>query len=808
MKIPGFLKDLYAKLSNLAAKRHEVSAVPLRDDGHVDQGRRELGARRQNHHDPIGHRDGEGAPTLPAKISVSPATVTENAGTDTQLTAVVLDTNNNNLNIAPDAWVTSDPAIATVSGTGLVHAVAGGTATISAQCFTSAGTVTSNPCTVTVVVTQDTTPASIVISPSTLALNAGDTSQLVAVVKNAAGDVLVGVQPSGWSSTDQTKATVSASGLVTAVAAGTATIAATLNAVTSNGCVATISVSGSFSGPAELPRRVPNINWTTPTIDGTTWTPANSDELTTAVAALATADPAKNHAIILALGVTYVGNWRLPNRGAGSGWVYIYTQEKHDGTFGKTASVYTRGVSEVPGQRVAYKDSILTLGASCKLAQVQNGGVANTPTFSLDFGAHHYWFEALELSLSPAVTVAIEGGHIDTTGFGATPQTVPVALSDVPHHINVGHCILRGSTSQRLRRGLYMNGSYVAARDCGSWYIWEDGADSQNFGFWQSPGALAVINCFGESGGENILGGGAGPDITDRPLPEDFMKDITVWNSHFTKDPTRSGIVKKNLFELKDGCRVLLQRCLLEHNTGEAQPGNTIPLVLINQDDLPDLPHDTSDIVVDTVKIYGGGAMFILSGWQKQGTYDPILRLRRVHVKNVYGKSICGTLPEAAGTTGFYFAIYNNAQDILIEHVTGEAVTTGISLDYQSGTTGSTNLEVRDCLLGKGAYASIFGPAGVGTAALSTAVNPNIHNNVFYAPDGTEVDDANSFPTNNFYVPVSSVGFAARVTQDPGALSAGSPYHNAATDNTDIGADVSAITAMETSVRETVLPWS
>lgn len=808
MNVPGFLKGLYAKISNLAVWRHGVPAVPLRDDSHVDQGRRELGGRKHNFHQPPGHRDGEGGQTIPARIVITPSTLTENVGVDTTLAVTVFDASENPLGITPDAWLTSDPTIATVSGAGVVHGVAAGTATITAQCFTTLGTVTSNACTVTVVATQDTTPASVAITPTTLALNAGDTSQLAAVVKNAAGDVLVGVNPSGWSSSDQTKATVSASGLVTAVAAGTATITATLNALTSNGSVATVSAAGSFSGPAELPRRVPDVNWTTPTINGTTWTPANSDELTTAVTALAVADPTLNHAIILSLGVTYSGNWRLPNRGAGSGWVYIYTQEKHDGTFALTPSVYTRGVTEAPGQRVAYKDSIVKTGAGCKLAQVQNGGAANTPTFSFDLAAHHYWFEGIEFSLGSAVAVPIEGGHIDTTGYTPVNPGVPVHVADVPHHINAGHCIFRGDTVKQIRRGMYMNGSYIAARDCGAWYIWEAGADSQCFGYWNSPGALGVFNCFGESGGENVLGGGAGPDVTDRPLPDDFMADVTIWNTHFTKDPTRSGIVKKNLIEIKDTRRLLVQRCLVEHNTGEAQPGNTIPIVLINQDALPDIPVDTSDIVIDTVKVYGGGAMFVLSGYQSQGANDPILRTRRVHVKNVYGKSICGTLPEAAGTTGFYFAVYNNAQDILIEHATAEATGIGMALDYPPGTPASTSLEIRDCLLGKGMYASISSPAGTGTAALSTAVNPNIHNNVFYAPAGQTVDDANSFPAGNFYVPITSVGFASYQTQDPGALSAGSPYHNAATDNTDIGADVSAINAMETAVRETVLPWS
>ena len=557
-----------------------------------------------------------------------------------------------------------------------------------------------------------------------------------------------------------------------------------------------------------LPGRVPNTNWLTPTIDGTTWTPANSAELDAAVAALATADPTKNHAIILQLGVVYSGNWTLPNRGAGTGWVYIYTQEKHDGTFAKTSSQYVAGVTETPGDRLAYKDASLYLGASCKLAQLENAGAANTPLFRFAAGAHHYWFEALEEALGAGVATAIEGGFIDTTGVVNNSLGVPTALADVPHHINVGHCIFRGDPAKQCRRGIYMNGSWVGVRDSSAWYIWEDGADSQCFGWWQSPGAIGIFNCFGESGGENILGGGAGPDILDRPLPEDFMKDITIWNCHFTKDPTRSGIVKKNLIEFKDGSRIVIKRCIVEHNTGEAQPGNSMPFVLINQDDLPDLPHDTADITIDTVLVYGGGSMFVLSGWQKQGQYDPVLRLRRVHVKNVYGKNICGTLPEAAGTTQNYISIFNNAQDLTLEHITAEAVGAGIVFDRPGTDPAATNLEIRDCLFGKGFYGSLWSSVGEGNAALAAeVVNPDVHNNVFYAPDGVP-DNAANYPAGNFYVTKDAVGFAAWQAQNPGALAVSSPYHNAATDGTDIGADLAAIAAMEANVRETILPWS
>lgn len=814
MSIPVFLSTLFNRLK-LAVRRYEGIAMPLRTTSSTELGRREQGNRKQNYHQPPGHRDGDGSATIPTAITISPFTITENVGVDTQLYASVLSATGPLLGVQPDAWLTSDPAVASVNGTGVVHGVAAGTASITAICSTLNGTVTSNACTVTVVATQDTTPASIVISPSTLSLNAGDTSSLSAVVKNAAGDVLVGVAPSGWSSSDGTKATVSASGVVTAVAQGSANITATLNAVTSNACAVTVSAAGDFSGPAELPRRVPDTNWTTPTIDGLTITPADSAALQAAMTTLATADPTKTHAVILAAGVNYVGNFILPNRGAGTGWVYVFTQPLADGTFPLAHTAYTRGGTETQGQRAGYQHSKLVTGGSCTFPQVQTDNYL--PAFSLATGAHHYWLAGLEIGRTSTNTAILESALINT---GGPQDTYTSVLADVPHHINITHCLVHGDLGKDTRRAIYANGSYIGIADCSFWHIREAGADSQCVSYWNSPGAISVLNCFGESGGENILGGGAGP-VMDT-YPDDFMKDITVQWCHQTKNPTVSGTVRKNLDEHKDGGRKLVRLCLFEHNIPEGQDGTTVLYQSLNDSNLSPPHKDISDITFDRVKIIGGGPLFGLVGRVGYGVKPdgsdivwPLQPTRRVHITNVYAQDVCGTLAEALGADGWLFQIYNGVEDLLIDHVTGEAAGRGIIMNRALingvDTPGVTNFEMRDCLLGKGAYELIMdgdGKVGEGNATLANDAGGtvNLHNNVFYSPG--DLVPSSLYPAGNFYVAASAVGFAARVTQNPGALSAGSPYHNAATDSGDIGADLTAINAMETAVRETVLPWS
>jgi len=68
--------------------------------------------------------------------------------------------------------------------------------------------------------------ASVSVSPSAPSLSAGTTLQLSATTTDAANNVLTAPTIT-WSSSDQARATVSATGLVTGVAAGQATISAT-----------------------------------------------------------------------------------------------------------------------------------------------------------------------------------------------------------------------------------------------------------------------------------------------------------------------------------------------------------------------------------------------------------------------------------------------------------------------------------------------------------------------------------------------------------------------------------------------------
>jgi len=148
-------------------------------------------------------------------------------------------------------WSSSSTQIATiVATTGLATAVGQGTATITALYSNStSGTAATGTATFTVVggTTEQFTAVS--ITPASLALSAsGQTSQLIALGTSGSTGLLLNVTDSTqlkWSTSIPSIASVSVSGLVTGLSAGTSTITALLTnpdgSVVSN--TATVAVS-------------------------------------------------------------------------------------------------------------------------------------------------------------------------------------------------------------------------------------------------------------------------------------------------------------------------------------------------------------------------------------------------------------------------------------------------------------------------------------------------------------------------------------------------------------------------------------
>jgi uncharacterized protein YjdB len=170
-------------------------------------------------------------------ISVNPTTVTLAVGATTTLVATTIDDAGTPLSGRLVLWSSSDPAKAAVSASGVVTAVAAGVVTITA---TSEG----KSATATITVAAAGPPAvvaTIALSPLTTNVTVGATTTLAATLTDANGNVLTG-RTIVWSSTDPTKATVNASGVVTGVAPGLVGIIATSEGKTGNAAVTVVAV--------------------------------------------------------------------------------------------------------------------------------------------------------------------------------------------------------------------------------------------------------------------------------------------------------------------------------------------------------------------------------------------------------------------------------------------------------------------------------------------------------------------------------------------------------------------------------------
>lgn len=157
------------------------------------------------------------APILIFSIAVNPSTVSMTVSQTRQITTTILPSNAFNKTLS---WSSSNTGVATVNSSGLITSVAVGSATITVQATdgsnvynTISVSVSANPIIIT----------GLSLIPNSRTLAPGATSQLSAAIvpSNASNKTLT------WLSSNTSIATVNSSGLVTAVAVGTANISAT-----------------------------------------------------------------------------------------------------------------------------------------------------------------------------------------------------------------------------------------------------------------------------------------------------------------------------------------------------------------------------------------------------------------------------------------------------------------------------------------------------------------------------------------------------------------------------------------------------
>jgi outer membrane biosynthesis protein TonB len=383
-------------------------------------------------------------------------------------------------------------------------------------------------------------------------------------------------------------------------------------------------------------------------------------------------------------------------------------------------------------------------------------------------GAHHWRLMFLEF-------MANAGGYGDilALGDGSSAQNTAAA---VPHDLVVDRVYVHGDPTSGQKRGISINSasttivnSYIA--DCKA-----VGQDSQAISGWNGPGPFTIVNNYLEAAGENFMLGGADPVI-----PNLVPSDLTFRQNHLAKPAawrTASWSVK-NLFELKNAQRVLVEQNVFEYNWQGGQAGYAILFTPRNQG------GQAPWSVVQDVTFRNNVVRHVAGGVNILG-YDNLAtsaQTSRISVVNNLFWDVGG----AWGGTGHFAVIGAAARDVTIAHNTVDHTGNVISA-YGAATTA---FAFRDNLAKHNAYGVIGDSHGVGNDSIATYFpGAVVTSNTFAGGPPASYPAGNTFPSV-----ASWLGQFAAASAGDYRLVAGSSYRGAATDGADLGADIAALTA-------------
>lgn len=688
-----------------------------------------------------------------ATLSVSANAAALLVGQTTQMSATARDAAGAELAGRGVTWSSSNAAVATVSSAGVVTATGAGSTTITG---TSEGVAAST----TIAVSQSVV-ASVKVSVNAASLAVGQSTQASATAFDGNGQALSG-RVVAWSVSPSTIASVSATGTVTGLVAGSAVVTATVDGkhagvtvtVTGPVVVAPAPPSGALAVLPELPRAiVASAVSATPSNGATIRVPSGGD-LQAAIDRAQGGD-----VILLQAGGRYAGNFNLPVKSSANDGAWI--------TIRSDVSLGAEGVRVTPGSAGSYAQ-ILTPNAM--------------PAVATELGAHHYRFTAVEVSATPGVRMVyslIAIGEI--TSAQAT-------LAKVPHHFVFDRVYVHGNPMLDLRRCLGVNSAWTAVVD--SWLSECHSNDGDSQAIWgaNGPGPFTIVNNHLEGAGENIMFGGA-----DSRSPELIPADITVKRNYILKPASWQGVwVAKNLFELKVGRRVLVEANVLEGSWLNGQIGFAFIIKSTNQDG--HAPWSTThDVTIRYNHVKRSAAGITISGRpEAHPVTNPTARVLVEH--NLFDP----VGDPALGGTGRLFMTTDQPRDVVIRHNTGFGTGSGMIFANGGQTQGFV---YNDNIVNGGEWDWSFSSAdghGVGVEALDYhAPGWKASGNIFIH------GGRQTRPPNNFFVEtMGEVGFMnaggplmRSFTPGDYRLTPSSPFRNKGSDGTDPGVDHARLVA-------------
>ena len=497
---------------------------------------------------------------------------------------------------------------------------------------------------------------------------------------------------------------------------------------------------------AELPRVFLNTDY--PAIGGATITVPAGASLQNA---LNQAQPGDT--LVLQAGAVFTGNFTLPAK-TGSAWIVIRTSN----------------VAALPpvGSR-------LDLSYAGSLPKIVTPNTM--PAIKAASAAHHYRLVGIEVGISSGVSLNYGIVALGDTG------SAQASLSQAPHDLIIDRCYIHGNSTGDVSRGVALNSAATAIIDSTIANCHGVGFDTQAIGGWNGPGPFKIVNNFLEGAAENFMLGGADPSI-----PNLVPSDIEFRRNYCSKplswcatEPTYAGIHWgiKNIFELKNAQRVLVDGNTFENCWVDGQAGIAVQFTPRNQDGTA--PWSTVQDVTWTNNIvrHAAAGINILG----RDNNNPSQLAQRIDIKNNLFDDIGGA---RWGGNGRLLQIIDGPAAVLIDHNTALQTSNVITADgaASAGFVFTNNLAPHND------YGVIGSNYGVGASTLNYYFPACVFSrNVLIAGPAAAYPATNFFPSS-----IAAVGFVDLAAGNY-RLGIGSPYRNAATDGTDIGANFDAITA-------------
>jgi len=553
-----------------------------------------------------------------------------------------------------------------------------------------------------------------------------------------------------------------------------------------------------FDGPAELPRVYVKSALADTPAPGKSVLVKNSQELAAALDKAACGDT-----IRLQADAEFAGNFKFPAKTCDDAhWIIVRTSADDsdlppEGT--RITPCYA-GLGSLPARPDYACPS--SHQAMARIIFESKGG--SGPITFLQ-GANHYRFLGLEITRgSPGACIynlAIFTG--DTTG----------------HHIVFDRVWMHGTAQDETTRGIILGASqHVAVVD--SYFsdfhcvaITGSCVDAQTIGGGlgtRESGPYKIVNNFLEAAGEGLIFGGGAATATPG--------DIEIRHNHFFKPLSwREGtpgfvggisgkpFIVKNLFELKNAQRVLLEGNLLENVWGGfSQAGFAILLTAKNQNNLCPACRVT-DVTVryDLIRHCASGFQIATglsdAGGASSGT-------ERISIHDVILEDIGGATYGGFGAFAQVTSMKPALRDLSIDHVTAFPPKTLFILGAPTEGEHIANFTFTNNLVGVGEQ-DIFPPGGgekncsfqptkqTPTGVLKSCIEgPKVSHNLFMASQG-------GWPKENLYASNHAAAGVVRSGEGRYRLCRGkqdeckkaSPAIQAGSDRRDLGADVEKV---------------